>query len=129
MGVVIRRVGDGYDHRIPPRTVEDANRRDASLAPFGDHGWRAATVLGLGKNRGDNTVVHLAFEMGGNGRRVAGELFWRKPELKGTDKPPRPNAGESLMDVVSAAAVEMIAHARRANRRHQQCPRALALAA
>jgi hypothetical protein len=97
------------------RTVEDANRRDASLAPFGDHGWRAATVLGLGKNRGDNTVVHLAFEMGGKGRRVAGELFWRKPELKGTDKPPRPNAGESLMDVVSAAAVEMIAHARRAD--------------
>jgi len=24
---------------------------------------------------------------GGKGRRVAGELYWRKPELKGKDKP------------------------------------------
>src|SRR6266849_10858409 len=56
-------------------------------APFGGHSWRAATVIGLGKNRGDNTVVHLSFESGGKGRRVAGELFWRKSELKGKDKP------------------------------------------
>jgi hypothetical protein len=56
-------------------------------APFGDHGWRAGTVLGLGKNRGDRTVVRLAFETGGKGRRVAGELFSRKAELKGKDKP------------------------------------------
>ncbi len=45
-------------------------------APFGEHGWRPATVMGLGKNRGDRTVVHLVFETGGKGRRV--ELFWRK---------------------------------------------------
>jgi hypothetical protein len=64
-------------------------------APFGDHGWRAGVLIGLGKNRGDNTVVHLAFETGGKGRRVAGELFWRKPELKGRDKPKTP-AAESL---------------------------------
>jgi hypothetical protein len=56
-------------------------------APFGDHGWRAGTVLGLGKNRGDRTVMRLAFETGGKGRRVAGELVWRKAELKGKDKP------------------------------------------
>ena len=56
-------------------------------APFGDHGWRPGIVIGLGKNRGDSTVVHLAFETGGKGRRVAGELYWRKPELKGKDKP------------------------------------------
>jgi hypothetical protein len=56
-------------------------------APFGDLGWRAATVLNLGKNRAENTVVHLAFETGGKGRRIAGELWWRKPELKGKDKP------------------------------------------
>jgi hypothetical protein len=56
-------------------------------APFGDHGWRPGTVIGLGKNWGDRTVVHLAFETGGKGRRVAGELYWRKPELKGKDKP------------------------------------------
>ena len=56
-------------------------------APFGDHAWRAGTVLGLGKNRGDRTVVRLAFETGGKRRRVAGELVWRKPELKGKDKP------------------------------------------
>jgi len=31
--------------------------------------------------------VHLSFETGGKGRRVAGELYWRKPELKGKDKP------------------------------------------
>jgi hypothetical protein len=59
-------------------------------APFGDHGWRAATVIGLGKNRSERTVVQLAFETGGKGRRVAGELFWRKAELKGADKPPKP---------------------------------------
>lgn len=56
-------------------------------APFGDHGWRPGVVTGLGKNRGDRTVVHLSFETGGKGRRIAGELFWRKPELKGKDKP------------------------------------------
>jgi hypothetical protein len=56
-------------------------------APFGDHGWRPGIVIGLGKNRGDRTVVHLAFETEGTGRRVAGELYWRKPELKGKDKP------------------------------------------
>jgi hypothetical protein len=56
-------------------------------APFGDHGWRPGIVIGLGKNRGDSTVVHLAFETGGKGRRVAGELYLRKPELKGKDKP------------------------------------------
>jgi hypothetical protein len=56
-------------------------------APFGDYGWRPGVVTGLGKNRGDRTVVHLSFETGGRGRRTAGELFWRKPELKGKDKP------------------------------------------
>jgi hypothetical protein len=56
-------------------------------APVGKHGWRAALVTGLGKNRGDNTVVQLAFDTGGQGRRLAGELFWRKPELRGQDKP------------------------------------------
>jgi hypothetical protein len=61
-------------------------------APFGNHGWRAGTVLSLGKNRGDNTVVHLSFETGGQGRRTAGELYWRKVELKGRDKPKRPSA-------------------------------------
>jgi hypothetical protein len=56
-------------------------------APFGDYGWRPGTVIGLGKNRGDRTVVHLAFETGGKGRRAAGKLYWRKPELKGKDNP------------------------------------------
>jgi hypothetical protein len=56
-------------------------------APVGKHGWRGALVAGLGKNRDDNTIVHLAFDTGGQGRRLAGELFWRKPELRGKDKP------------------------------------------
>jgi hypothetical protein len=56
-------------------------------APFGEHGWHAATVIGLGKKRGNRTVVHLSFETGGQGRRLAGELYWRKAELKGKDKP------------------------------------------
>jgi hypothetical protein len=56
-------------------------------APFGEHGWRPGIITGLGKNRGDNTVVHLSFETGGKGRRLAGELYWRKPELRGKDKP------------------------------------------
>jgi len=74
-------------------------------APFGGHSWRAATVIGLGKNRGDNTVVHLSFESGGKGRRVAGELFWRKAELKGRDKPKPPPA--KSLELTTAAAGEM----------------------
>ena len=56
-------------------------------APFGEHGWRPGIITGLGKNRGDSTVVHLHFETGGSGQRYAGALYWRKPELKGKDKP------------------------------------------
>jgi len=62
-------------------------------APFGTHGWRPAIIISLGKNRGANTVVHLSFETSARksgsskGRRIAGELYWRKPELKGGDKP------------------------------------------
>jgi hypothetical protein len=56
-------------------------------AAFGEHGWRPGIITGFGKNRGDNTVVHLRLETGGKGRRVAGELWWRKPEVKGQDKP------------------------------------------
>jgi hypothetical protein len=56
-------------------------------APFGAHGWRPGTIIDLGKNRGDKTIVYLSFETGGKGRRIAGELYWRKPELKGRDKP------------------------------------------
>jgi hypothetical protein len=55
--------------------------------PFGEHGWRPGIITGLGKNRGDHTVVHLSFETGGSGQRYAGDLYWRKPELKGKDKP------------------------------------------
>jgi hypothetical protein len=69
-------------------------------APFGDHGWRPSIIIGLGKNRADNTVVHLSFETGlgregkGNkGKRLAGELWWRKPELKGRDKPKAQTVG------------------------------------
>jgi hypothetical protein len=56
-------------------------------APFGEHGWRSGIITGLGKNRGDNMVVHLRLETGGKGRRVADELWWRKPDVKGQDKP------------------------------------------
>jgi hypothetical protein len=77
------------DMKIESRPVQWRMLTEGALvwAPFGDHGWRTATVLSLGKNRGDRTVVHLSFETGGKGRRVAGELFWRKAELKGKDKP------------------------------------------
>jgi hypothetical protein len=88
---------------IEPRRVQWRMLIEGSQvwAPFGDHGWRAGTVLGLGKNRGDNTVVRLAFETGGQGRRVAGKLFWRKAELKGRDKPKPPSA-ESPEPVAAA---------------------------
>ena len=56
-------------------------------APVGKHGWQAALVTGLGKNRGDHTVVQLAYDTGKRSRRLASELFWRKPELGGKDKP------------------------------------------
>ncbi|HJU11276.1 MAG TPA: hypothetical protein VJ728_10385 [Candidatus Binataceae bacterium] len=56
-------------------------------APFGERGWRPGVITGLGKNRGDKTIVHLSFATGGKGKRTACELYWRKPELKGKDKP------------------------------------------
>ena len=56
-------------------------------ASFGEHGGRPGIVIDLGKNRAERTVVHLSFETGGKGRRIAAELYWRKPELKGGDKP------------------------------------------
>jgi hypothetical protein len=62
-------------------------------APFGDHGWRPSIIIGLGKNRADHTVVHLSFETGGKGRRLAGELWWRKVELRGKDKPKAQTVG------------------------------------
>jgi hypothetical protein len=55
--------------------------------PIGDHGWRAATITRLGKNRAERTIVYLSFESGGNGKRYADQLFWRQPKLKGKDKP------------------------------------------
>lgn len=96
------------DTIIEPRRVQWRLLTEgaAGWGPFGDHGWRAGTVLSLGKNRGNRTVVHLAFETGGKGRRVAGELYWRKAELKGKDKPPRPHL-MSDVDIISAATVEM----------------------
>ena len=45
-------------------------------APFGQHGWRAGTVVGCAPGVRDRE----------QGRRVAGELFWRKAELKGRNK-------------------------------------------
>jgi hypothetical protein len=70
--------------RLEPQGFE---HNTMNPAPFGEHWWRQGIVIGLGKNRGDRTVVHLSFETGGKSRRVAGELFWRKAELKGKDKP------------------------------------------
>jgi hypothetical protein len=74
-------------------------------APRGGRGWAAATVTGLGKNRGDNTVVHLSFERGRQGTRYAAELFWRKAELKGKDKP-APRQAASILDIGTVAAIE-----------------------
>ena len=52
--------------------------------------WRAWLASGdrhrPWENRGDSTVVYLSFETGDKGR-VANEIWWRKPELKGKDKP------------------------------------------
>jgi hypothetical protein len=89
-----------------PVPVANADRRLRRMGASGRTRWAATTVTGLSKNRADNTVVHLSFETGGQGRRVAGELYWRKAELKGNDKP-RPRAAESMMDIFVAAMVEM----------------------
>ena len=56
-------------------------------APYGTYGLRPATVNGLGQNHDDHTIVELAFDTGGTDERSAGNLYWRKPELKRTDKP------------------------------------------
>lgn len=50
--------------------------------------WRAATVVNLGKNRAEHTVVHLHLANGGNVLRHAGELWSRDPKAHGKDKPP-----------------------------------------
>jgi hypothetical protein len=52
-------------------------------APFGHHGWRAATVIGLGKNRAERTVCPLLFDNGDQGKRLASQLYWRKVLLHG----------------------------------------------
>jgi hypothetical protein len=62
--------GDAYDNRSAARAVADAHGRGASLGSI-RRPRLAGTVLGLGKNRGDRTVVRLAFETGGKGRRVS----------------------------------------------------------
>jgi hypothetical protein len=74
---------------IEPRRASWRQLIEGSLvwAPFGEHGWRPGIVTRLGKNRGDRTVVHLSFETGGSGQRYAADLWWRKPELKGKDRP------------------------------------------
>jgi hypothetical protein len=69
------------------RVAGGTSRSLQSGPRFGEHGWRPGIITGLGKNRGDNTVGHLRLETDGKGRRVAGELRWRKPEVKGQDKP------------------------------------------
>ena len=74
-------------------------------APRGGRGWAPATVTGLGKNRGDNTVVHLSFERGGQGTRYAAELYWRKAALKGKDKP-EPRQAASILDIGTLAEIE-----------------------
>ena len=56
--------------------------------------WCAATVTGLGKNHGEKTIISLSLDMGGKGRCLAGDLYWRKPELNGQDKPPLPPLGK-----------------------------------
>lgn len=47
--------------------------------------FRPGTITSLGKNRGAAPSGHLSFENRREGRRVAGELYWRKPELKEQD--------------------------------------------
>jgi hypothetical protein len=75
--------------KLPARRVQWRMLTTGALvwAPVGNRTWRAAIVTGLGKNRGDHTVVHLEFDTGERSRRLASELFWRKPELLGKDKP------------------------------------------
>jgi hypothetical protein len=74
---------------IAPRRVLSRELRLGMTvwAPFGERGWRAATVTGVETSRGDLTIVHLSFGPGGAGTCHAGELYLRKPELKGEDKP------------------------------------------
>jgi hypothetical protein len=50
-------------------------------APVSEHEYLPGIVTGLGKNRGDNTVVHLHLETGGKGRRLAGERWWQTCHL------------------------------------------------
>ena len=48
---------------------------------------RRLAVTGLGKTRRDLTVVHLSFGTGESSTGYASDLYSRKPEPKGKDKP------------------------------------------
>ena len=57
-------------------------------AASGRRGWRAATVLALGKNRAERTVVVMIFDDGRRqGRLHVSNLYWRNPALRGADMP------------------------------------------
>jgi hypothetical protein len=53
-------------------------------------------VIGLGKNRAERTVCVLLFDNGGQGKRLARQLYWRKIVMHGADKPARPQATEAV---------------------------------
>lgn len=63
-------------------------------AAFGSCGWRPAIVTKFGRNRGQRTIVHLNYGAGcygsSHGKRMVSQLAWRKPNLKGKDRPMPP---------------------------------------
>ena len=88
--------GDGYDNRSATRPVADAHGRARRS------GLHSATTAGgqvpcsaSGRIAATAPSSTSRSKQAGKGRRVAGELFWRKAELKGKDKP-QSNAGHGV---------------------------------
>lgn len=73
-------------------------------APIGSYGWAMATIVGLGRK-----YAVLEFNSGRRGKRPYLSLRWRRPELKGKDKPPKPivhRAPKPSADVCTAHQLE-----------------------
>jgi hypothetical protein len=64
--------GEGSRSLLASRRAQWRMLTEGALvwAPVGEHGWRAATITELGKNRGERTVVHLSFETGARARAL-----------------------------------------------------------
>jgi hypothetical protein len=59
-------------------------------APFGESGWRPGIITGLGKNRGDRTIVHSEFRNGRQRPKVRSRALVAQARAQGQRQAARP---------------------------------------